>query len=114
MDKRKVFISIPMRGRTVEEIKADMEKIFSKFCDPERDELIDTVIEEDTSGIMRPNVWMLGRSIQLLANANYVIFGPGYSGAPGCMTEGLIALLYHIPHTFCSKSKLNKEEESND
>lgn len=116
----KVFISVPMRGRKVKEIRDDMSKIFAAYCDPEKDELLDTTIREESPKSKRLGVWYLGRSIQMLADADLVIFGPGYSKAPGCMTEGLVALLYGIPHTFIGRTKMeqvdkeDKEDNNNE
>ena len=115
MSKKKVFVSIPMRGRATEEIRKDMQAIFRAYCNPEEDELIDTLVKAspEETNVKRVGVWYLGRSIQMLSDANYIIFGPGYSKAPGCMVEGLVALLYHIPHTFISQTKINNKEEKN-
>ena len=63
MSKKKVFVSIPMRGRTTEEIRKDMQAIFRAYCNPEEDELIDTLVKAspEETNVKRVGVWYLGR-----------------------------------------------------
>ena len=68
----KVFISLPMHGRTDEEIKEEMKRgveYLKNFYKNEEVELIDTFIDLGDA----PRLAYLGRSIQLMADADLVL-----------------------------------------
>ena len=91
----KVFISLPMHGRTDEEIKKEMERgveFLKKFYKDEKIELIDTMIDLGYA----PRLAYLGRSIQLMVYADLVLFMPGWNEADGCLVEHLTAFRYGI------------------
>lgn len=91
----KVFVSLPMHGRTDEEIKKEMKRgaeYLKNFYKNEKVELIDTFI--DLGDV--PRLAYLGRSIQLMADADLVLFMPGWNGADGCLVEHLTAIRYGI------------------
>lgn len=96
---KKLFISQPMRGKTDEQIlqerNAAVEKaekalnesaeiIDSFFCD------IDIPDDADQA------LWMLGKSLELLATADIAYFAPGWSSARGCRIEHECAVEYEI------------------
>lgn len=82
----KIFISIPMKDKTDEQIKEEMNVIMEKYF-PE-DELLDTVV--DSGSPMK----CLARSISLMDEADLVVFAPGWDRSRGCMIEYLIAGTY--------------------
>ena len=93
----KVFISQPMNGvddHVVLKLRADAEKYLQdKYGD--NVEILQTFIYEDApkdSG----RLWYLGRSIQLLGQADAIYFVKGWQKANGCIVESLIASLYGI------------------
>lgn len=82
----KLFVSMPMKGKTREEITAAMKKAHkdaeNTFAKPLV--LIDSVIENHEN--MKPLV-CLGESIKRLAEADYAYFCKGFDSARGCMIE---------------------------
>lgn len=98
---RKLFVSLPMRGLEISEIRLMMNDIHhtieSSFNEPF--ELIDTIIEETpTSDVLDDGPWYLGQSIQLLSTADICVFHPGWRDARGCIIEHMICALYNIPY----------------
>jgi len=88
----KVFISVPMKNRTTENIKASirkMEEVAKIFLDVNNDEIefISTYIEETPPEGADSSIWYLGGSIQLLAHADYLVCPEDTSYAPGCAIE---------------------------
>lgn len=95
---KKLFISCPMKGRTDENIKNSMErmhKIAEIIFDQEL-EVIDSFIEGAVPETKNQAVYYLGRSIQLLSEADFFI-GIEYSDFyNGCMVENDVARRYGI------------------
>lgn len=96
---KKVFISQPMRGRTGEEILAERARVVQVVRDAvdEDIEVIDSFFQEvDTPvGANRP-LYLLGRSLELLATADLVYFVSGWQYARGCSIEYTCATQYGI------------------
>lgn len=95
---KKLFISLPMRGHSDEEISLRMHSIYELaiIALGENYELINTMWEDP---LPNPNnqIWYLGKSIQALGEADLVIFAFGWAQAKGCITERVICDLYKIP-----------------
>ena len=93
----KIFISQPMNGKTNAEIKKSRklleEKARNCFINCEV-EIIDSFFE-DAPHDAKP-LWFLGKSLQLLSSADYIIFGNGWEEARGCRIERECALQYGI------------------
>ena len=94
----KVFISMPMRGKNMEEIVKTRSQIFEKVKDhfPESKlELLDQIIEDDCP-FKDPDagIWYLGKSIEIMAEADVVVFAPNWHLASGCRAEKFIAENY--------------------
>ena len=95
----KLFVSLPMRGKTTEQIRQEIVEASQKFLDIKWDEgvelmaisVIDSVfdLEEGTDPLV-----YLGKSIELMAQADYVFFVNGWEKARGCQVEHLIAEKY--------------------
>lgn len=86
--KTKMFISQPMNGRTEEEIikeRRDIAKLLPANC-----EMLDTLFDLDTDN----PIMYLAKSIEKLAEADCVIFIPGWEDARGCKIEFEIAKAY--------------------
>jgi hypothetical protein len=62
----------------------------------ERPEHIDTVLAMDDIDVNNERVYMLGRSIKLMAQADIVIFSSRYKKGKGCLVEEMVAKLYGI------------------
>lgn len=107
---KKLFVSVPMRGRTEEEIKRSFKRMhaIAENIFDEKLELIDTYFESDPSESVRNiSLWFLGESIRKLSEADYFI-GVEYPGDfyKGCESENYIATLYRIPSVFVDLYKI--------
>ena len=99
--KKKLFVSIPMKDRTPEDIKNSMEKMhkLAELILNEEFELINSYIEEaDSPSNPRDAIKYLGMSIQKLAEADYMIGLAEIDNNNGCLIEREIALRYGIPY----------------
>ena len=114
---KKVFVSLPMNGRSIDEIREDMNDILdmikSGYAELGEDvELIDTVwMDGPGPDILNECAWYLGRSIQALAEADLAIFHPGWREARGCIIEHMVCALYNIPYFDISMDYGDHEDE---
>lgn len=92
----KIFISQPMNGKTDEEIKKEREKAieYVERLLGEKVEVIDSFFEKAPIGA-KP-LWFLGKSIELLSNADVVYFAKGWKEARGCRIEHQCAVEYDM------------------
>ena len=96
---KKLFISQPMRGLKDEEILKAREEIRKKAEKEigEPVELIDSFIKEYPGEINKSvPVYYLGKSIQLLSQADIAYFGGDWRNARGCLIEHEVAIQYGI------------------
>ena len=96
---KKLFISQPMRGLKDEEILKAREEIRKKAEKEigELVELIDSFIKEYPGEINKSvPVYYLGKSIQLLSQADIAYFGGDWRNARGCLIEHEVARQYGI------------------
>ena len=103
----KVFISIPMRDRTHEEIRSEMDSIMESLrahLHPITVEQIDSLVECPRS--KNEGVACLGKSISLMSEADLIVFAPGWSNSRGCAIEYEVALEYHIDFIFSGPEKM--------
>jgi hypothetical protein len=96
---KKLFISVPMKGRTDEAIKASMEKMHkaAEVMVGEELEVIPSCIEHEPPKRANGAVWYLGKSIQMLAEADYMACVTSPYEWNGCEIEYLTARRYEIP-----------------
>lgn len=95
---KKLFVSIPMNGRTEEEIKISinkMHKIAEVFEGCEL-ALIDTFITEEPPANCNAGVWYLAKSLELLAEADVFIGIEEIWDWRGCYIENQTAEDYGI------------------
>lgn len=95
---KRLFISLPMRNKTKEEIVDTREKAIEKAkdilgCDVE---VIGSFFANAFIGTDKKPLWFLGASIQLLSIADVVIFCNGWQDARGCRIEHECAVEYGI------------------
>ena len=100
----KVFVSQPMNGRDINEIieeRGFMLKEFMLWAIEAGIISDDDVIKDCNSGFDAPatdsscgRLWYLGRSIQAMDNADFVIFHKDYREAKGCQAEMSVASRY--------------------
>ena len=86
----KIMISQPMRGKTNEQIRQERAELV-KQLEEQGHEVIDTVL--DISENKSP-IYYLSKSIELLDQADAVVFMKGWENARGCKIEHEIALKY--------------------
>lgn len=105
----KLFINCPMRGLTDEMIKANMEKMhkIAEIVFDQKLEVIPSYIipaEEVPEGAIT-SMWYLGRSIQLMSEADYYIGVRGFYDYYNCI-ENDIAHGYGFKTYFVDSSIL--------
>lgn len=97
----KLFVSLPMRGRTEEEVREEMAEL-NDICNNEyqtKFELIESFEHGNPpSDIPNESVWYLGKSIVSLSEADLVIFSSDWANAHGCIVEHIICAFYDIPY----------------
>ena len=86
-----VMISQPMRGKTDEEIREERKHVVN-MLENQGFNVIDTIIEDFTDKI--DPIFYLVKSLEYLANANYVYFMKGWEKAKGCKIEHEVAVEY--------------------
>ena len=92
---KKVFVSMPMRGKGKEEIFAERARLLALAADSlgEEVELVASYLGE---GDYKP-LECLGESLKRMASADLVVFGRGWEDARGCRIEHTCAMGYGVP-----------------
>ena len=93
----RLFISQPMRGKSDEEILAVREKAVAsaeRYLG-EKVEVIDSFFQGVASEGNR-GLWLLGKSLELLATADVAYFAKDWENYRGCKIENLCAVEYGI------------------
>ena len=96
---KKLFISQPMRGLSEEEILKARESIRlrAEMVIGEPVEVIDSFFTEYPCEVCKSiPMWYLGKSIQLLSQADIAYFGGDWRNARGCRIEHEVAEKYGI------------------
>ena len=91
---KKVFISQPMNKKTEDEIRVDRKKlmIMTKALFDEEIKIIDSFFP-NVSGKEKP-LQLLGKGIELMADADAVVFAKGWQDYRGCRIEHSCAFEY--------------------
>lgn len=89
---KKVFISMPMKGKTDEEIIMK-RKEYAEACSKIIREDVE-VIDSFFMGQKDDPVKMLSKAIELMSEADYVFFAADWRDARGCRCEHQIACAY--------------------
>jgi len=98
-DKLKLFASVPMKDKTKEEIFQSFEdcKKNTELALGQEVELLDTWInEEPPEGLKNEEVWLLAKSLEILAQANVACFAKDWDKYRGCIIEHETAKRYDI------------------
>lgn len=95
---KKLFVSVPMKGRTEEEIKASIQKMkkIAEIYEGEELELIDSYIEDNPPKDNNQAIWFLGESLKKLAKADVFIGIYEHYDWSGCHVEFITAQEYGI------------------
>lgn len=93
---KKLFISQPMKGKTDEEILKERETAIEQAEEllKEPVEVIDSFFKGAPADA-KP-LWFLGKSLELLSNADVAYFAKGWEEARGCKIEHESCLAYGI------------------
>jgi hypothetical protein len=93
---KKLFISQPMRGKSDEDILEERQKAIeaAEKVIGEPVEVIDSFFEK--APVNAKPLWFLGKSLELLADADVAYFAPGWEDARGCKIEHTCAVEYDI------------------
>lgn len=72
---KKLFVSVPMKGRTETEIRATIEKMkkIAETYEGEELELIDSYVEDNPPKNKHQAIWYLSKSLEKLSNADVFI-----------------------------------------
>lgn len=95
----KIFISMPMKAKSTEQVRVEMGKVFDYISKKLPDaELVDSIIDGADKDIAIKGddvgVWYLGESIKRMAEADIVFFVNNWKDFRGCQTERLVADRY--------------------
>lgn len=96
---KKLFISVPMRGRTEENIKKSREDLhkLAEIMFGEKLEVLNSVIATEAPECNQQRIWYLGKSIEIMSQADCFI-GVEYADLwPGCNVETKVARDYELP-----------------
>lgn len=95
---KRLFVSVPMNGRTEAEIKASIQKMkkIAEIYEGEELELIDSYIEEKEPENCNRGIWYLAKSIERLARTDVFIGIEETYDWRGCDIENKAALAYGI------------------
>lgn len=97
----KVFISQPMRGRTQKEIKkerAEAIEFAKKRLGVDRVNVIDSFFAdiEYPDDVKQLTTWAIGKSIQMLGEADVAVFCENWENYRGCRVERKVCEEYGI------------------
>ena len=93
----KIFISQPMKDKTNQEIEQERKEIIEKIrkhFEKIEVKVIDSFFK-DAPHDAKP-LWFLGKSLELLSNANVIVLGKGWENSRGCRIEHECAVQYGI------------------
>lgn len=99
---KKLFVSVPMKGRTEKEIKDSIQKMkkIAEAYEGEELELIDSYVEDNPPKNNHQSVWYLGKSLEKLSEADIFIGIDDAYDWSGCYIERQAALRYDIKAYF--------------
>ena len=102
---KKIFLSLPMSGRSAKEIRAQIEEMMNEFLASNHYARGEEVLFVDNLGY-EPDyrdyckieaLTYLGGAIDKLAYVDSVYFGKGWTRARGCIIEWQTCMKYGIP-----------------
>ena len=95
---KKLYVSVPMKGRTEEEIKSSIQKMkkIAEICEGEELELINSYIEDNPPKDTEEAIWFLGESLKKLSQADVFIGIQEHYDWSGCRIEFLTAEEYRV------------------
>ena len=96
---KKLFVSMPMRGRDTENIAKSMIKLhkIAEVMVGEDLQLIHSYIPNKAPAGVNESIWCLGESIKMMAEADYFACVRPHHEYNGCRVESMVACTYGIP-----------------
>ena len=91
----KAIISQPMKGKAEEQIREERAAIIT-LLENRGYEVVDTVFPDFPKGGNVP-LKFLARSLELIADVDFVYFMKGWEGARGCRIEHQCCVDYGVP-----------------
>lgn len=94
---KKIYISQPMRGRSTDDIITERKALVADAAvalQTDEVEVLDTYLNGYTN---KSPLRLLALALEKMADADAVIFAPGWRDARGCRVEHLAASEYGIP-----------------
>ena len=95
---KKLFVSVPMKGRTEKKKKKTIDKMkkIAEIYEGEELELIDSYIDDNPPKDNNQAIWFLGKSLEKLATADIFIGISEVWDWNGCYVEQEVAHRYGI------------------
>ena len=95
---KKLFVSVPMKGRTEQEIRESIDKMkkIAEIYEGEELELIDSYIEHNPPQNSNQAIWYFGESLKKLSEADVFIGIDDCYEWNGCEIEYRVATSYGI------------------
>lgn len=111
---KKLFVSVPMKGRTEEEIKVSIQKMkkIAEIFEGEELELIDSYVKDNPPKDSKEAVWYLGESLKKLAQADVFIGICENFDWNGCYIKRKTAERYGVKiHTIFTEDIINNYDK---
>ena len=99
----KIFISQVMRNKTEQEILVERAYAIEqarRVYDGHKLEILDTYFPEFEDKGKREPLKYLAKAIEMMADADAVVFAPGWEDGRGCKIEQECAKAYDIPRLY--------------
>lgn len=98
METLKVFLSQPMRDKTDEQIINERQHAINTIKKKYGNDIVvlDSFIKEDAPTGTKIPVWFLGKSLEVLSQANLAYFIGDWKKYRGCKIENIVAHEYGI------------------
>lgn len=100
----KLFMSQAMNGIDHDVLLEERQSVIDSFAAEFNDEVVDInwidhIPGEENYSTENKSVLYIGKSIMLLAEADYIVFLPGWENARGCKVERNICEEYNLEFT---------------
>lgn len=93
---KKIMISIPMGGRSRDEIENQMA-VIKKHLTDSGNEVVDSFFDcHEHPSVKHQDIYCLAKSLELMADCDAVYFAPGWEKARGCIIEHEVAERYRV------------------
>lgn len=98
MKEMKIFISQPIHGRSDEDIRQERDMVMEKLREKYGEDAPVTELHSlFKAGTDLSALSCLGRSLELMGQADAAVFCQGWQDARGCRLENMCAVEYGVP-----------------